>query len=87
MLGDYALFFVLICIPLLFQGRPQKLPFASHQSAVASDVLVQDLKWNPTQASVLSACLSDGSMMTLNVTDSVKMQAMLPPPSGITCSE
>ncbi|XP_030598399.1 nuclear pore complex protein Nup214 isoform X3 [Archocentrus centrarchus] len=67
------------------KGRPQKLPFASHQPAVASDVLVQDLKWNPAQASVLSACLSDGSMLILDVTDSAKVQAMLPPSSGITC--
>uniref|UniRef100_A0A096LWA4 Nuclear pore complex protein Nup214 n=1 Tax=Poecilia formosa TaxID=48698 RepID=A0A096LWA4_POEFO len=67
------------------KARPQKLPFASLQPAVASDALVQDLKWNPAQPSMLAACLSDGSMMILEVTDDVKMQAQLPANSGVTC--
>ncbi|KAM4720096.1 nuclear pore complex protein Nup214 isoform 2-T2 [Anableps anableps] len=67
------------------KARPQKSPFASLQPAVASDTLVQDLKWNPTQPSMLAACLSDGSMMILEVTDSVKMEAQLPAASGVTC--
>lgn len=65
--------------------RLQKLPFASFQPPVASDTLVQDLKWNPTQPSMLAACLSDGSMMILEVTDGVKMLAQLPATSGVTC--
>uniref|UniRef100_A0A3Q2Q8Q3 Nuclear pore complex protein Nup214 n=1 Tax=Fundulus heteroclitus TaxID=8078 RepID=A0A3Q2Q8Q3_FUNHE len=60
-------------------------PFASLRPAVASDTLVQDLKWNPAQPSMLAACLSDGSMMILEVTDNVKMTAQLPTTSGITC--
>uniref|UniRef100_A0A3B3YQ00 Nuclear pore complex protein Nup214 n=1 Tax=Poecilia mexicana TaxID=48701 RepID=A0A3B3YQ00_9TELE len=68
------------------KARPQKLPFASLQPAVASDALVQDLKWNPAQPSMLAACLSDGSMMILEVTDDVKMQAQLPANSGVTFS-
>ncbi|XP_041825842.1 nuclear pore complex protein Nup214 isoform X2 [Melanotaenia boesemani] len=67
------------------KARPQKLPFASLQAAVPPDTLVHDLKWNPAQASMLAACLSDGSMMVLEVTDVVKMQAQLPASSGITC--
>uniref|UniRef100_A0A3B4FPG8 Nuclear pore complex protein Nup214 n=1 Tax=Pundamilia nyererei TaxID=303518 RepID=A0A3B4FPG8_9CICH len=66
-------------------GKLQKLPFASHQPAVAPDVLVQDLKWNPAQVSVLAVCLSDGTIMILDVTDSVNVQARLPSSSGITC--
>jgi len=69
------------------QARPQKLPFASLQPPVSPDTLVLDLKWNPAQTSMLAACLSDGSMMILEVTDAVKMQAQLPAASGITCSE
>uniref|UniRef100_A0A1A7XAG7 Nuclear pore complex protein Nup214 n=1 Tax=Iconisemion striatum TaxID=60296 RepID=A0A1A7XAG7_9TELE len=67
------------------KARPQKLPFASLQPAVDPRTLVQDLKWNPAQSSMLAACLSDGSMMILDVTDVVKVQAQLPPSSGITC--
>nr|XP_004549645.2 nuclear pore complex protein Nup214 isoform X4 [Maylandia zebra] len=67
------------------KGKLQKLPFASHQPAVAPDVLVQDLKWNPAQVSVLAVCLSDGTIMILDVTDSVNVQARLPSSSGITC--
>uniref|UniRef100_A0A8C6K794 Nuclear pore complex protein Nup214 n=1 Tax=Nothobranchius furzeri TaxID=105023 RepID=A0A8C6K794_NOTFU len=63
------------------KARPQKLPFASLQPAVDPGTLVQDLKWNPAQTSMLAACLSDGSMMILDVTDVVKVQAQLPPTS------
>uniref|UniRef100_A0A8C9XKS1 Nuclear pore complex protein Nup214 n=1 Tax=Sander lucioperca TaxID=283035 RepID=A0A8C9XKS1_SANLU len=68
-----------------FQARPQKLPFASLLPAVPPGSLVQDLKWNPVQASMLAVCLSDGCMMILDVTDSVKVQAELPASNGITC--
>ncbi|XP_019937518.2 nuclear pore complex protein Nup214 isoform X3 [Paralichthys olivaceus] len=67
------------------KARQQKLPFASLQAAAPSGTVVLDLKWNPAQASTLAACLSDGSMMILDVTDSVKVQAELPASSGITC--
>lgn len=70
-----------------FQARPQKLPFASLLPAVPPGSLVQDLKWNPVQASMLAVCLSDGCMMILDVTDSVKVQAELPASNGITCRE
>uniref|UniRef100_UPI0037E8D1C8 nuclear pore complex protein Nup214 isoform X2 n=1 Tax=Semicossyphus pulcher TaxID=241346 RepID=UPI0037E8D1C8 len=67
------------------KGRPQKFPFASLLPAVPPGTLVQDLMWNPAQASMLATCLSDGSMMILDVTDSAKVTAELPAPSGITC--
>uniref|UniRef100_A0A7N8Y0V0 Nuclear pore complex protein Nup214 n=1 Tax=Mastacembelus armatus TaxID=205130 RepID=A0A7N8Y0V0_9TELE len=60
------------------QARPHKLPFASLQPAVSSGTIVQDLKWNPAQSSTLAACMSDGSMIILEITDSVKVQAGLP---------
>ncbi|XP_034752365.1 nuclear pore complex protein Nup214 isoform X5 [Etheostoma cragini] len=67
------------------KARPQKLPFASLLPAVHPGSLVQDLKWNPVQASMLAVCLSDGRMMILDVTDIVNIQAELPASSGITC--
>ncbi|KAI3362268.1 hypothetical protein L3Q82_012584, partial [Scortum barcoo] len=67
------------------KARPQKLPFASLLPAAAPGTLVQDLKWNPAHPSILAACLSDGSMLILDVADSVKVTASLPASSGITC--
>ncbi|XP_054613505.1 nuclear pore complex protein Nup214 [Dunckerocampus dactyliophorus] len=67
------------------KARPQKLAFALWQPSVPPATLVQDLKWNPAQASMLAACLSDGSMSILNVTNSVSMQAELPASSCVTC--
>ncbi|KAM8743568.1 nuclear pore complex protein Nup214 isoform 2-T2 [Acanthopagrus schlegelii] len=67
------------------KARPQKLPFASLLPAVPPGTLVQDLKWNPAQASMLAACMSDGSMQILDVTDGAKVLAQLPASSGITC--
>ncbi|XP_062290745.1 nuclear pore complex protein Nup214 isoform X2 [Scomber scombrus] len=67
------------------KAKPQKFPFASLQPAVPPGTLVQDLKWSPALASMLAGCLSDGSMIILDVTDSVKMQSSLPASDGITC--
>uniref|UniRef100_G3PWA7 Nuclear pore complex protein Nup214 n=1 Tax=Gasterosteus aculeatus aculeatus TaxID=481459 RepID=G3PWA7_GASAC len=67
------------------KARPQKLPFASLLPAVAPGTMVQDLKWNPGHASMLAACLSDGRMMILDVTDTVRVHAELPASNGITC--
>ncbi|XP_057674813.1 nuclear pore complex protein Nup214 isoform X1 [Corythoichthys intestinalis] len=67
------------------EARPQKLPFALWQPNVPPETLVLDLKWNPAQASILAVCLSDGRMSILDVVDDVKVQAELPPSSGVTC--
>ncbi|KAJ8260665.1 hypothetical protein COCON_G00163880 [Conger conger] len=69
----------------LNKARQEKGPFASLRLAVAPGTAVQDLKWNPLQASVLAACLSDGSMLVLEVTDTATVQAQLPASAGITC--
>ncbi|XP_062340612.1 nuclear pore complex protein Nup214 isoform X2 [Osmerus eperlanus] len=67
------------------KARPQKLPFASLRPAACLGTCVQDLKWNPVQASILASCLSDGSMMVVEVTGSATIQAQLPSVVGITC--
>uniref|UniRef100_A0A8C7ITT9 Nuclear pore complex protein Nup214 n=1 Tax=Oncorhynchus kisutch TaxID=8019 RepID=A0A8C7ITT9_ONCKI len=67
------------------KARQQKLPFVTLRPGVGLGIIVQDLKWNPVQASMLATCLSDGSMMVLEVTDSVTVQAQLPATEGITC--
>lgn len=67
------------------QAKPQKSPFASVLPPVPPGTLVQDLRWNPAQASMLAACLSDGGMQILDVADSVGVRAELPASSGITC--
>lgn len=71
---------------LLSQAKPQKSPFASLLPPVPPGTLVQDLRWNPAQASMLAACLSDGGMQILDVADGVRVLAELPASSGITCS-
>ncbi|XP_051522356.1 nuclear pore complex protein Nup214-like isoform X2 [Myxocyprinus asiaticus] len=65
--------------------RQDKRPFTSFRPAASSGVLVQDLKWSPVEASRLATCLSDGSMMVLDVQDSVNVVAQLPASAGITC--
>uniref|UniRef100_A0A8C6SWE1 Nucleoporin Nup159/Nup146 N-terminal domain-containing protein n=1 Tax=Neogobius melanostomus TaxID=47308 RepID=A0A8C6SWE1_9GOBI len=48
------------------------------------NAFVQDLRWNPVSASMLAVCLSEGSMMILDVSDNVQVQASLPSSQGIT---
>uniref|UniRef100_A0A674MFT8 Nuclear pore complex protein Nup214 n=1 Tax=Takifugu rubripes TaxID=31033 RepID=A0A674MFT8_TAKRU len=67
------------------KARVQKLPFASVVPPVPPGTLVLDLKWNPTQATKLAVCMTDGRMQILDVADSVKMVSELPASSGITC--
>nr|XP_046223945.1 LOW QUALITY PROTEIN: nuclear pore complex protein Nup214-like [Oncorhynchus gorbuscha] len=67
------------------KARPHKLPFATLQLRAGLGIIVQDLKWNPVQVSMLATCLSDGSMMVLEVTDGITVQAQLPATAGITC--
>ncbi|XP_058238936.1 nuclear pore complex protein Nup214 isoform X3 [Hemibagrus wyckioides] len=65
--------------------RQDKRPFASFKADSQPDTLVQDLKWSPVEAFRVSACLSDGSMMVLDVMDKIVPVAQLPASVGITC--
>ncbi|XP_057207487.1 nuclear pore complex protein Nup214 isoform X2 [Triplophysa rosa] len=67
------------------KSRQEKRPFASFGPAATSNVVLQDLKWSPVDASRLALCLSDGSMMVLDVQDSVNVLAQQPASAGVTC--
>lgn len=73
-----------VCVCSLLQDRQEKRPFTSFRPMAAADTLVQDLKWSPGDAPRLAVCLSDGSMMVLDVQDSVSVVAQLPASVGIT---
>lgn len=69
---------------LMNQNKQQKLPFASLRPGGQPNTFVQDLRWNPVTATMLAVCLSDGSMMILDVSDNVQVQASLPSSQGFT---
>lgn len=66
------------------KARQEKRPFTSFSPA-ATNVVLQDLKWSPVEAFCLALCLSDGSMMVLDIQDSVNVVAHLPASTGVTC--
>ncbi|XP_049321761.1 nuclear pore complex protein Nup214 isoform X2 [Astyanax mexicanus] len=67
------------------KARQEKRPFASFKPEAALGTAVQDLKWSPVDGFKLAACLSDGSMMILDVINDVALVAQLPATVGITC--
>ncbi|TRY55112.1 hypothetical protein DNTS_034529 [Danionella cerebrum] len=62
-------------------------PFCSYRPEVSPQSLVQDVKWSPVEASRLALCVSDGSMVVLDVQESVSVVKSLPASAGVTCRQ
>ena len=65
---------------LCFLQSTAPAPFAQYQLAAGGGAVLKDLTWNPAYPTLLAACVSDGAVALLEVTDTVmvKSSASLP---------
>ncbi|XP_043914125.1 nuclear pore complex protein Nup214 [Protopterus annectens] len=82
--SEHGVFVYFFDIRVFNKNKQQKSPFAYQKLSMNASCLVIDLKWNPAIPSMLAACLSDGSISVMEVTDTVKVIATLPYTAGIT---
>ncbi|XP_020731212.2 nuclear pore complex protein Nup214 isoform X4 [Odocoileus virginianus] len=66
------------------EAKQQKRPFAYHKLLKDAGGSVIDMKWNPAVSTMVAVCVADGSIAVLQVTETVKVCATLPPTVGVT---
>lgn len=82
--SEHGVFVYFFDIRVFNKNKQQKPPFAHLRLSTDASCLVIDLKWNPASPSMLAACLSNGSVSVMEVTDTVQVIAALPSTAGIT---